>query len=271
VTPAARRRILSAASALALLAAAERRALAGDNAFTGLKLDLDFTALYVAVGIALAVDSVFVVYDVRAAVQGQLPARGWSIAETVVSAPQTAFANVCSILLNTESDRRESVAALVLPIAIGSMTTHGIWSTATPDVRPLALFGYSPLISTNASLSAVAIGRAARRRRGTRTFGVVEAVLTAPQIALGGVQMVHDPSNRALWIGHTAWTSALLVHGIASIAAGRDEPPPPPPPLPPPVEVPIVAPVPQASFHVGPGMVSDGVARVPGITVVGVF
>src|SRR5262249_1538883 len=153
---------------------------------------------------------VFFGYDIKVAAQGQLPAKGWAIAETVVASPQTILANGAYVAIAAEGPKNAVGPLVILPALFTSMNVHGIWATATTNVRPGALFGYSPLIGTNASLPVAAFARAVRGHLGSRTFGITETVLTAPQVALGGVQMFHDPTNRNIWIAHTAWTTALL-------------------------------------------------------------
>jgi hypothetical protein len=241
-------------------------------------------AIAFAVVCALAVWDVTVFgYDTKTVADGHLPAKGWAIAEAAVGVPQAVLANGLYIVVSHDADPRDpaNVALMLLPIGITSMATHGVWGAATTNVRPTALYGYSPLIGTNIALTAAAVGEAAARRLSGLPIGIAQTLLTAPQVVLGGVQIAHDPANRNIWIGHTAWTTALLAHGIASIivaAQERREPPPEPPPPPPrpreeddeeeeekpPLHVP-------ASFHIVPGVVTDGVARAPGVVVTGRF
>jgi hypothetical protein len=225
----ARRHLVSAALSLGLVAALERPARAND----------DGAAAAVVVGIALAVaDVTFGAYDIVFAARDSRPARGWAIAESVVTTPQALVANGIFAAYADDSSidtAPETVAILLVPMALGSLSAHGIWSAGSDRIAPGVVFGASPLIATDVALTSVAIGRAARRRLGSRAFGIAQVVLTAPQVVLGAVQTSQDPVNRAGWISLTAWSGALLVHGIASAVAGaHGEPPPPPqPPRPP--------------------------------------
>jgi hypothetical protein len=241
-------------------------------------------AIAFAVVCALAVWDVTVFgYDTKTVAEGHLPSKGWAIAEAAVGVPQAVLGNALYIAVGRDAEPSEpaNVALLLLPIGLTSMATHGVWGAATTNVRPAALYGYSPLIGTNVALTAAAVGEAARGRLHGLPVGIAQTVLTAPQVVLGAVQIAHDPANRGIWIGETAWTTALLAHGIASIVAAaqeereqREQPPAPPsPPRPrndddeddgPPLHVP-------SSFHVTPGVVTDGVARAPAVVVTGRF
>jgi hypothetical protein len=239
-------------------------------------------AIAFAVVCALAVWDVTVFgYDTKTVADGHLPSKGWAIAETAVGVPQAVLGNALYIAVAGDADPKEgtNVALLLLPIGLTSMATHGVWGAATTTVRPAALYGYSPLIGTNIALTAATVGEAARHRLHGLPVGIAQTVLTAPQVALGAVQIAHDPANRGIWIGHTAWTTALLAHGIASIVVAAQEEPPPPPPEPPPRRPrnddededdrpPLHVP---SSFHVVPGVVTDGVARAPGVVITGQF
>ncbi len=57
--------------------------------------------------------------------------------------------------------------------------------------------------------------------------GVGEALLAAPQVALGVAWLGSNTSSRAGAAVYTAWMSALLVHGIYAIATANDSASPP--------------------------------------------
>ena len=268
-----RRQAISAALSLGILAGLERPARADTDGGT-------VAAVAVVVGFVIA-DITFGVYDIGSAANGSLPAKPWAIAEAVVTTPEAVVAGgLLGVFSNErawETDPRTLL--LVFPASVfGSLSAHGIWGAATDRIPPAVLFGASPLIGTNVALTSFAIGRAAFGHLGGRPFGVLETVLTAPQVALGGVQASRDAANRPGWIALSAWSGALLVHGIASIIAGPHEtpppePPPPPPPRPTPPEEekpPLKVPYPY-TIRFGPMLVTDGVARAPGMGVVGAF
>jgi hypothetical protein len=104
-----------------------------------------------------------------------------------------------------------------------------------------------------------------------RIAGITQMVLTVPQVIAGSYQLATTPDDRALWITVTAWSGALFVHGLASAIKGKLHkqneplcPPPPPPPEKPPLMVPV-------SIQWSPAMVSDGIARGPGLGIYDVF
>ena len=99
-------------------------------------------------------------------------------------------------------------------------------------------------------------------------------ILTTPQLITATyLGATSPPSSRAGWIALSAWSGGLFVHGLASSIAGShgdiSTPLPAPPPEPPPSSrPPLMVP---ASLRVGPMLVTDGVASVPGIGVSGVL
>jgi hypothetical protein len=234
-----------------------------------------------AIAAAVILDATFATYGIAVAGKGELPAAGWSIAETAVTVPQTILCNTIYSAVQHEDEENESLQMLALlpTVGVSILSTHGIWSTATTNVRPGVLAGSSIAVGANVALSTGVLADALGGRFSGRAVGLTTMLLTAPQIAAAGyLGATSPPSSRAGWIGLTAWSGTLFVHGLISTIRGyrgndREpvEAPPPPPPLPPPSYVPSERPpllVP-ASLRVGPTIVSDGVASVPGIGISG--
>jgi len=238
-----------------------------------------------AVAITVIPDVTFATYDIVVASKGELPSSGWSIAETITTVPQTLLFNPMYAAVQDNDDGKDSLQVLLLVPAAGSaiLSTHGIWSAATVNVRPAVLAGSSIAVGVNAALSTGVLANAVNGRFSGRAVGFAGMLLTAPQIAVGSYLSATSPSsNRAGWIGLTAWSGTLFLHGLVSMIRGHEShkvepapPVPPPPPLlqQPPPFVPNERPtllVP-ASIRVGPTVVSDGVASAPGIGISGVL
>lgn len=242
----------------------------------------DFDGVVLAASIVtglLIADLTFATYNIVVASQAELPSKGWAIAETVLTIPQTLVFNPFFAGLEaSEKDSPWLVLLMVPTMGVSALTTHGIWSLASDTVHPGTLVGVSAFIGANATMTVGAVGMAFDGRLSNRAVGVAQIVCTLPQVILGGYEIGTRAPDRAGWIGLTAWSGTLLLHGIASsIWGGRrshdDDAAPPPPPPPPspagdPQKPPLLVP---ASIHFAPTMLSNGIARTPGLVVGGVF
>lgn len=255
-----------------------------------------FFAAVAFVGAVVITDVVFAAHGISVAGKGELPTQGWSIAETAFTIPQTVAANVFTSVLrsNARADERNRAAALLPTIGVTILSTHGIWSTATTNVRPGVLAGTSIAVGADIALTTNVLLSTASGHLSGRPVGITNMVFTAPQVAVASYLAATTPaSGRAGWIALSAWSGALFVHGLVSAIHGHvgsdsepsegplpaDHVPPPPspakaPPTPPPPRLvpdnrpPLMVP---ESLRVGPTIVTDGVATAVGIGVSGVL
>lgn len=249
-----------------------------------------------ALTVCAVADTPFTIYDIAVAAKGQVPSTGWAAAEIAVSVPQVLGFQTLLAIADVEKDKDDtplSFLALVPAIGTTSMLVHGSWATSNPRVRPGLLAIGSPMIAADMSFTITAIAHAYSRRLTSRPLAVAQIAFTLPQLIAGATILRRDdpamlPTERNTWIAITAWSSVLVAHGVASAIVGSkreissassdpdpepepDDDPAPRAPQPPPPgdrKAPLYVP---ASIRVGPTMVSDGVARGPGIGVVGVF
>ena len=252
---------------------------------------------FVAAIVVTAVPVVtFATYDIAVAGKGELPSRGWSIAETALTMPQTILGNTLSAALQVSGNDDESalhILILLPTISFSMLSTHGIWSTATTNVRSSVLFGTSAAVGADAALTTGVLARTFTGRLSSRAVGITGMLFTAPQVAAASYLAATSPSSsRGGWIALGAWSGGLFVHGLVSAIAGNhkeDSAPPLPPPAPPdppssPAPTLEQAPSPSPpppnnrpplmvpeSLRVGPMIVTDGVASAPGIGVSGVL
>ncbi len=239
----------------------------------------------------------FATYDIAVAGKGDLPSRGWSIAETALTMPQTILGHAFTAGLQASGNDEDSalhVAVLLPTIGFSILSTHGIWSTATTNVRSSVLLGTSAAVSADAALTTGVLARTFTGHLSSRAVGITGMVFTAPQVAAASYLAATGPSSsRGGWIALGAWSGGLFVHGLVSAIAGNhgeDSAPPLPPPAPPdlpssppppPGQAPSPSPPPPPnnrpplmvpeSLRVGPMIVTDGVASAPGIGVSGVL
>jgi hypothetical protein len=250
----------------------------------------------IAAGIVIT-DVVFAAHGLGVAGKGELPGNGWSIAETIFTVPQAVAGNLVVATVASKNNEEDALQVLsLLPtIGVSILSTHGIWGTATTNVRPGVLAGSSVAVGSDIALSSYVLTRTAAGHLSRRSVGVTTMLFTAPQVAAAGYLAATTPAaDRGGWIALGAWSGALFVHGLISTIAGQSgsdswpveaPPPPPPPPLPlplppppanappPPLQIPDNRPplmVPE-SLRIGPMMVTDGVASAMGIGVSGVL
>lgn len=215
----ARRRLGAALVALALVSLAPRPARAQLR-------EVVMVFVFVAATV-IVVDSVFFVHDAGVMVQKEHPSTAFSVAEVIVMAPQAIGFNIANAA-NMTDDGGDAWA--VLPAMLTSaMLAHGIWSfTEDPEApNPYTRFLGSGAVGVNGTLTVGALAALSSERRVfTRPMGVAEVALTLPQVVVGAVGLANDDAaNRPAWGALTAWSGALLAHGVASIALGGEEDP----------------------------------------------
>ncbi len=264
---------VAAAVAVGVLAAAPGEARASSSE----------DALLLLAGVAtlgcLGGDIAFASHDLDAAKGNKLPRDGWLIAEVAVGAPQTILFNGMMLGFNTSRDETmaDIVTAIgVIPTAgVTALTTHGIWGLADAKTDADALAGISVITGTNFAFTMAALGRASQRSFHSRGIGIFEVALTAPGAAVGIYESTIDRPQRGAWIALTAWSSALVVHGVVSAIVDGEVSSPDP--APDPVPEPSLKRAAQrgfgpATFTMAPTFLSDGsAAQIPGIVAVGTF
>ena len=258
------------AAALILTAAPEARADGTDG------IGAAISGIILTGTTVLVTGTVFTIHDVGALAQGQPPAIGWSIAESVLVVPQALLFDGLLGWQHANGERSGFLSALVLVPAAwtGAMSAHGIWSLASPNTDRGTVYGVSWALGANLAFTTGAVGALFdKRRTPPAAFGVLEVLGTTPTILVGAAQLL-DPAGRdkGAWTALTAWSGALFVHGAASITAafvrarnGNDSE----------LDDASSGAKPREGFaprfHFAPTMVSDGVSRAPGIGVSGVF
>ncbi|MFO0614916.1 MAG: hypothetical protein U0414_20170 [Polyangiaceae bacterium] len=287
-------------SAVAAIALPPREARADDSAA------LVITAVAL-VSATFGWDVAFTAYDASHAVDEQEPDFGWMVAETAVTSPQTILGSIPIVLSQLEEKDDIAVlygiAALPLSVWANAMATFSVWSMSNPSVEVGPRFGVSWMVGANLTLSTGAIASAFSDCRCTKPWLSIPTVLTGAGETIGSIyQAVNDKPHRAAWIGLSAWSGVLTLHGAGSLISwyvqkARDnpgypypapyEPPPrprPPPPSPrPPLKVPSEEPPPAGATGPRPapyqieisgggfGPVTDGVLTGAGLNLSGTF
>jgi len=243
--------------------------------------DTEEVLLGVGIAVLAAGDLTFSVRDIVAVARDEHPGFAWSLSETLITGPQTIAFGVATAVLSADRSEEDATLAslLMAPGAswLGTLTAHGLWGAMDPGAAPGGLFGASPLIGGNFSLTLVAVGNAAAGRLPPIGPAAIETLGATPGAIVGGYYIAKDEDHRGLWIGLTAWSGTLFVHGLISCIAGaihddddadEDAPLPPEPPPPPPPEKPTM--IKAARWTVVPTTMQDAAGqRVPAISVAG--
>lgn len=192
---------------------------------------------------------------------GRRPAIGWSITKVALGAPQVVLFNGFAAYTAAESgDRGALIFSTLAGAYTGSLTANGIWHLAE-ERDPLSLYGFSWAIGANTAFTSAAIGTLVGKRWPGKAFGILEMVATAPSLVVGAIRIADPTSERIAWGALMGWSGVLFTHGLVS-ALHKDKN----------REDASVAPDRfQRRFHFGPTMVTDGIQRVPGFSVGGVF
>ena len=205
----------------------------------------DASETFIGLGIAMlaAGDITFSVRDIVAVANDEHPGMSWSVAESIFATPQAVgFGVFTAVLAAGDEDEATLGTLLIAPVEswTATLAAHGIWAAAKSDADPGGLFGVSPVIGGNFALTLVAVGSAAAGRWTPTAPAVIETLGSVPGVVLGAYHGARDENDRGLWIGLTAWSGTLLLHGLVSAIVsgtkdddnGGGEPPPPPPPPP---------------------------------------
>ena len=189
------------------------------------------------------------------------PATGWSIAKVALGAPQVVlFSGVAAFAAAESGDRAALIFSTLASAYTGSLTANGIWLLAQ-ERDPLSLYGFSWAIGANTAFTSAAIGTVVGQRWPGRVFGILEMAATAPSLVVGAIRIADPTSERIAWGALMGWSGVLFTHGLVS-ALHKDKD----------SEDARVAPGRfQSRFHFGPTLVTDGIQRVPGFAVGGVF
>lgn len=190
----------------------------------------------------------------------------WVIPQAVLSTPQAILFGV------VEYDDDKDFIPVAMPIVINQLTAFSIYGLASPRVSTTALYGLSWGIGADAALTNNAVSHALGGMFVKRSTAITELVFAVPQLAVAGYAL-HSPEDfprqRAAVLALGAWSSALLVHGVLSLALYRPKP------------LPSETPKKEQAWFVMPSLIERelgpapgaGISRVgvPGLLMRGVF
>jgi hypothetical protein len=161
-------------------------------------------------------------------VDDELPNEAWAGAEAAIGGLLAIPLNVLVVVAENESRDDVVLRAVLEPAAMWStmLAAHGIWAAGNDDAEPTEVLGASAMLGVNIPLTVAALSQAVPGRLSAPATAVVQLATTAPAVALGSYGAATSPGDSAGWIGLTAWSGALLLHGTASLIWGSDVEPP---------------------------------------------
>lgn len=251
---------------LVLVLLPARKARADDS---GVLTSVIYVAMIGTIGLGVVGGNLtFSIHDAITAGDSKPPATRWALGETLFTSPQAIYFNGLLVWAHGSGTVDESPRLnwMILPAIWSSqMATHGIWSLALEQKKPVHLYGLSWAIGANLTFTSGALGAAFGKRLGGTVFGLSEMAGTAPTIIVGLSQLAKETSpERISWAALTAWSGALFLHGATSTIVGltsrkkpkQDDPP---------------SEKSAFRFILTPTLISDDLHNRPGVVVGGVF
>ena len=175
--------------------------------------------------IALVADIVFTVVDVRLAATLDSPRANVSILESTVGTIQVGtFMTMEAFLVRDETPGEMDPAEIIMLSSAawgGALAAHGMWSAAVPRASQAQVLGASAVVGTDLALTLASTARLIKGPLWSRRVGIAETFLAAPGVVGPLVALGQSaPKDYPLWAGLGAWSGALMLHGITSIARG---------------------------------------------------
>jgi hypothetical protein len=172
--------------------------------------------------VAVVGDVAFAVHDISAA--GRAPAsKGWAVGETIFAAPQTVFLNVVVASMAQSSQHDLSGLAGLVAVVPTTLSAHGVYALIEPATP--ARYGVAWAIGADAVFTNIALASLGYETHlPSRFTAALEIVATAPSAAVAAYEIHYDADHRAPWIALTAYSSALTLHGLASIVFQPSKP-----------------------------------------------
>ena len=165
---------------------------------------------------------VFSVYDFVAFADNDR-SNGWLITQTIWASPQ-------ALLLNIEPFSFGEFP-LFLHIWANQLSAFGIYGLASSRVSSTALYGLAWGIGFDTALTAKTTALALQGEWSPRSIAITQLVAATPQLIVAGYALASPesiPNQRAAVLALGGWSSAILVHGVASLILYRPKPAPKP-------------------------------------------
>lgn len=166
----------------------------------------------------VAANMSFTVYDTAVAIQNERPSQGWATAEAIVATPQAALFNL--MVIPEPDDDGQEILLLIPPLWTTGLATHGLWALTNEHVTPGTLAGLAPALGANLTFTLNAMAKGARGHLLGAPTALLQLAVTTPQIIVGSVNLANGEKDRAGWALLTGWSSALFLHGTASLILG---------------------------------------------------
>lgn len=255
----------AAAFSLALFAVPGREARAGEE---------DKIAALIGVNIGVA-DMFFWSYDIAVTARGERPARGIAIAQLAFVGPQALIVTGLLAEVSSRGRSEDLIPAYIGTSLLGGMTAYGALALRFRDMRAFDLFTMSQVFSTDFLFTANLAVNVVTGNKMKLGLAITELSMTAPALVYSVYKVAADKEWRPMWIGISAWTGTLALHGLVTTVmramqknSGDSYASLNGPAL---SLVPNTIKWPVQFERVGPGVFSDGVNTMPGLEFAGTF
>lgn len=240
-------------------------------------------AVIVLIGMEIGLADVgFWAYDVALTAKGDRPSQGAAITQVALLGPQALI--LAGVIAEQESRNssmnraEELVPAYIGTSLVGSMAVYGTLALRFKDMSPPRLFLMSQLFATNSLFTVGGLSRLMAGHKTMLPLSITELSMTTPALVFSIYRSAADEEWRPMWIGLSAWTGVLALHGLAATVARAFERDSPPSDY---ASVSVDRPNPRHASsrprwpfqlnHIGPTVFSDGVKSMPGVDFSGTF
>jgi hypothetical protein len=205
--------------------------------------------------VLIALDITFTSYDLVAVANNERGDR-WLVAQGVVTTPQAA------VLDSAPFWSGDFPAAVVFfGLWTTQLSSFAIYGLVDPEVSTESLYGLSWAIGADLATTSYSVALATRGELAPPMIAVTELVTAAPQIAVASYALASPSAirhERTAVVVLGAWSSAILVHGAASLIFRKDEPEEPDPGA-------------SRAWTLSPATLASGPLVVPGLVAAGRF
>ena len=196
-------------------------------------------------------DAVFTVYDGVAAGSDER-SNGWLITQSIFTTPQAVFLGLGPHFVGPDE------LPLGIQIWLTQLSAFSIYGLASPRVSMPTLYGISWALGADLAITNQVAALSLQRRFSPPTQAITSIVASVPQLVVAGYALASPdsvPRQRAAVLALGGWSSALLLHGAASLVWYRPAPPVKP----------------EQAIQLGPSMLQGARGLVPGLVASGVL
>lgn len=223
-------------------------------------------------------DMVFFSTDIAISAMGTRPGQGLAVAQLAFVGPQALIVTGLLSEVHKKDVALEVIPAYVGTSLLGGVTAYSVLALRFNDLRGLNLLAMSQALSADFLFTAGFVYRTVAGRPTPLGLAVTELSMATPALAYSVYKAGADAEWRPMWIGISAWSGAVVLHGLVATAIGvfsdeergrHDDDAS--------ADRPVFSGLansrrwPFQLKHIGPDILSDGVNSTPGLSISGKF